>query len=81
MLSILHTIQHGLNPAVRLDQCFLHLFLSLPTQQQPLPFTHSNRLVVGRIWWFVLACHRYRRRHAAVFATYAGCSLLPGMKK
>lgn len=44
ILSVLHTASHGLNPAFRLDQYFLHLFLSLSTQQQPLPFTFSNRL-------------------------------------
>lgn len=81
ILSILHTASHGLNPAFRLDQYFLYLFLSLSTQQQPLPFTFSNMLVVGRIWWFVLGCHRYRKKHAAVFAACASCFLLAGMKK
>lgn len=78
IFSVLHTFWHGLNPACRSDQCFLHLFLSLPRQQELLPFTFSNKLVVGRIWWSVLGCHRRSRRPVC---SWASCPLLPGMKK
>lgn len=49
-----YTINHGLNPVFRLDQCFCHLLLSLLTQLQHLPFNFSNALVVGKIWWVAL---------------------------